>query len=84
MLTVLTIGGFRQGHNLGAKVRRERFEPVHLFHPHGASIEADKGNFASLEKYAMSRPDPIQHASAPSGALREHRKRVHLIVRKEG
>ncbi len=29
----------------------------------GASIEADKENFASLEKYAMSRPDPIQHSS---------------------
>ena len=29
----------------------------------GASIEAGKENFVSLEKYAFSRPDPIQNAS---------------------
>ncbi len=29
----------------------------------GASIEAGKENFASLEKYALSNPDPVQHGS---------------------
>ena len=29
----------------------------------GASIEAGKEDFVSLEKYALSRPDPIQSAS---------------------
>jgi xylose isomerase len=29
----------------------------------GASIEAGKGDFTSLEKYTMSCPDPIQHCS---------------------
>lgn len=29
----------------------------------GASIEAGKESFASLEKYALSQPDPVQHGS---------------------
>ena len=29
----------------------------------GASIEAGKENFVSLEKYAVARPDPVQHGS---------------------
>jgi xylose isomerase len=29
----------------------------------GASIEGGKEGFASLEKYALGRPDPIQHTS---------------------
>jgi xylose isomerase len=29
----------------------------------GASIEAGKESFASLEKYALGHPDPVQHAS---------------------
>src|SRR5437868_2360508 len=29
----------------------------------GAAIEAGKEDFASLEKYALSRPDPVQHTS---------------------
>ena len=29
----------------------------------GATIEAGKEGFASLEKYTMSRPDPVQHGS---------------------
>ena len=29
----------------------------------GASIEAGKENFVSLEQYALTRPDPIQNAS---------------------
>ena len=27
------------------------------------AIEAGKEGFASLEKYALSRPDPVQHGS---------------------
>ena len=87
--------------NFDAKVRRESFEPVDLFHAHiggmdafarglkiaaairadgrlaefvkhryaswdsgiGAKIEAGKESFASLEKYALSHPDPVQHGS---------------------
>ena len=29
----------------------------------GASIEAGKENFSFLEKYALGRPDPVQHGS---------------------
>jgi xylose isomerase len=29
----------------------------------GAAIEAGKEDFTSLEKYAMSRPDPVQYTS---------------------
>src|SRR6476660_3426716 len=29
----------------------------------GAAIEADKEDFASLEKHALSHPDPVQHQS---------------------
>ena len=102
MLTVLKMGGFTTGGlNFDAKVRRESFEPIDLFHAHiggmdafargsrsprqsaptaasakcsktvmlpgiagiGASIEAGKENFTSLEKYALGHPDPVQHGS---------------------
>ena len=29
----------------------------------GAAIEADKEDFTSLEKYALSKPDPVQYTS---------------------
>jgi xylose isomerase len=29
----------------------------------GAEVEAGKASFASLEKYALNHPDPIQHGS---------------------
>jgi xylose isomerase len=29
----------------------------------GAAIEAGKEDFTSLEKYALSQPDPVQHTS---------------------
>jgi xylose isomerase len=29
----------------------------------GAAIEAGKEDFVSLEKYALGRPDPVQHTS---------------------
>jgi xylose isomerase len=33
----------------------------------GAAIEAGKEDFVSLEKYVLSRPDPIQNASGRQG-----------------
>ena len=102
MLVILKMGGFTTGGvNFDAKVRRESFEPIDLFHAHiggmdafarglkiaaairadgrlaqmlkdrysswdngiGASIEAGKESFTSLEKHALSHPDPVQHGS---------------------
>lgn len=41
MLTILKIGGFKTGGtNFDAKVRRESFEPVDLFHAHIAGMDA--------------------------------------------
>jgi len=41
MLTILKMGGFRTGGvNFDAKVRRESFEPVDLFHGHIAGMDA--------------------------------------------
>jgi xylose isomerase len=96
MLVLLKYGGFTTGGlNFDAKVRRESFEPVDLFHAHiggmdafarglkvaaairkdgildkmlaerygswgtgvGASIEAGKESFASLEKYMLEKGD---------------------------
>ena len=96
------MGGFTTGGvNFDAKVRRESFEPIDLFHAHiggmdafarglkiAAAIRADgrlaemlknrycllgqwhrrfdrgrQGGFHSLEKYALSHPDPVQHGS---------------------
>jgi len=102
MLGVMKMGGFATGGlNFDAKVRRESFEPIDLFHAHiggmdafarglkvaaairadgriagfvsdryaswdsgiGAEIEAGKASFRSLEQYALSHPDPVQHGS---------------------
>jgi xylose isomerase len=41
MLTVLKMGGFRAGGlNFDAKVRRESFEPIDLFHAHIGGMDA--------------------------------------------
>jgi xylose isomerase len=73
MYVVLNQGGIGSGGmNFDAKVRRESFEPVDLFHAHiggmdafahGLKIAAAKAKFEELEAYMLKKGEAAPNAS---------------------
>src|SRR5271157_3356465 len=61
MLIIMKYGGFTTGGlNFDAKVRRESFEPIDLFHAH---IESGMHTFETLEKFMLLKGDVTPNTS---------------------